>query len=605
VVSTEYQSVIEFARAIGSEKKLKAVYLDYALSQTNLYGMYSSVYDLEPIEAYIALDQSNYRMYTCLGLARFCRKDWKGAIEAFAKGLSLNKKDAAVFHGLMSGLWEDGDYAGIMQLLESHDLATTGIWIRGIVDQANQQWKLIHAACKASKVDVLIAIYEHEIANTWAQSSGALEDEAEDDDINMEWYPNFSAGWDNSKNSFSPGTALLRCWLATLQKLCLGRRETALGLWKTAFFKRPELFKLAQEDSDIKFVIGTMSVQFAELLYCKALCPPDGESSVDEKMLYMLERLRQRLNAFEVVCPEHKLLMADVTPTSSVLLACLYMRCGRLAEARVLFSEQFARGVKCLKGLSDARSLVTFGNLEILTKILFAVGQITEAEIVLSLRRAIDKYKCVKVEHDECLSTRAVKARNAPIYTCMICDQADFCEPCYMALCSGNSNTGSIYLCDPEHEFLRSPALGRAVHWIYADDGVSSFEVGERWEEESVSEDTGSEDAGSEDVGPEDIGSVDAGSADAGSADAGSEAQEQRRRIRRHRIRDAGSEGTEEEDREVEDKEEENRDEEETGSEAEDTAEKDVGEEETRGVKFTDWIDTLEKNWNIKMEAFV
>jgi tetratricopeptide (TPR) repeat protein len=515
--SAEYQRAIELAQSVGSEEKLKAIYLEYAVSLTNMNTLGCDPNVLQPVEAYIALDQSNYKIYACLGVARLKLEDRKGAIEAFAKALSLNTRDNLVVKALMSALWEEGNHAGMMALLESHDLATTGFWIRGQLDLAWLQEAMFHAAREVGKLAVLIAIYEHEIANTWAQSSGAVKGKDEEDDAKLEldllWDPIGNAtGWANKHKFFSAGTALLRCWLALLHRRYLGQPDTALWLWKTVLFQRSELFKLTKVHSGFSMsIIPDIFAQFAELLYSKALSPPDSWSSANEKMLTMLERLRQRHDAFRELNPH----MATISNTKSinVLLARLYMRCGRPTEALVLLSEQFARGVEILKDEIDWNDSAGF---HVLAKILFTVGQTADAEIALSLRRFlrfspmaavaeeeqskepaapkakdpdavetppahstedadpddddddpppadIEETDVICASASDCLTTGGLVALGAPMHSCMTCVKVDFCEPCYAAHLSPNSSTKSIYICDPAHEFLCSPLRGWAI----------------------------------------------------------------------------------------------------------------------------------------------
>jgi tetratricopeptide (TPR) repeat protein len=520
----EYQRAIKLAQSMGSKEKLKAIYLEYALSLTYVRILVCDTNVLQPVEAYIAIDRSNYKMYACLGVARRKLEDRKGAIEAFGKALNLNKRDNLVFNALISTLWEEGDSAGMMALFENHDLATTGFWIRGQVDQAWFQEAIFHAAREVGKVEVLIAIYEHEIAHMWAQTSDAGEDEDDDDDVkpkpDLLWDPlGRATGCANEHKFFSAGTALLRCWLAVLHRRYLGQPDTALGLWKTAFFQRSELFKLTRVHSGFsQSIIPDMFAQFAELLYGKALSPPDGGSPVDEKMLNMLERLRQRHDAFREL--DGILASIDNTKSINVLLARLYMRCGRAAEAQALLSEQFARGVEILKDEIEWNDSAGF---HVLAMILFTAGQTTDAEIALSLRRflrfspmaaAAAEEESAKAEGAQSKESTASQAKDpdsveapahttedtdpddnddeppadieetgngsrggficantldcfvnlgAPMYSCMTCVEVDFCEPCYAALLKPSSHPKSIDICDPAHEFLCSPLRDWAI----------------------------------------------------------------------------------------------------------------------------------------------
>jgi hypothetical protein len=197
---------------------------------------------------------------------------------------------------------------------------------------------------------VLTAIYEHEIANTWARSPDAGEDGDDEDDVKPK--PDLprdptgrATGCTNVHKFFSAGTALPRCFLAVLHRRYLGQLDTAFGFRKTAFFQRFELSKLTQVHSGFSdSVILDMFAQFAELLYGKALSPSDDGLPVDEKMLNMLERLRQRHDTSREL--DHLGASIDNTKSINVLLARLYMRYDRTAEAQALLFEKFARGVE-------------------------------------------------------------------------------------------------------------------------------------------------------------------------------------------------------------------------------------------------------------------
>jgi tetratricopeptide (TPR) repeat protein len=86
----EYQKAIEMAQEQGSSDMLKKCYLEQILAFVSIRYDYVSGPALEAIENYMKLDDSNAKVYACLGMVRLKKQDNKGAVESFQKSLQLN-----------------------------------------------------------------------------------------------------------------------------------------------------------------------------------------------------------------------------------------------------------------------------------------------------------------------------------------------------------------------------------------------------------------------------------------------------------------------------------------------------------------------------------
>jgi tetratricopeptide (TPR) repeat protein len=477
----EYQKAIEMAQKIGSEEKLKDIYLEYALSLTDVRLRKGDPKALQAVESYIALDKSNYKMYACLGVARLQLQDRKGAIEAFREALSLNNRDNLVVRALVSSLRSAADFEGMIELFDNYDLDTTTFWIRGQLEYESFQEAMFYAARKTDKVELLIKRYKHAMQTTWDHSSG----QGEDDKLDPLWDELGEArGCANEHKFYSAGTSLLHCWLAVLCRRYLGQPDAAFDHWKAAFLQRSEIFKLSNVSSMFTdSIFPDMFAQFAELLYDKALGPG---GSVDENMLTILERVCQRQDAFRKSAPYVTTLSGP--KSIDLLLARLYIRCEMKEEAEALLNEQFRHGIDMLKGT------ITWSDRDayrILSRILFISDHINEAKIALSLRRFL-RFKHTAIENSnvdknedskadetlagieettygrrpgfKCASREDCPGKGRvglgePMYSCMTCIEVDFCEECYDALMRNERTKGKklIYVCDYNHEFLSSP----------------------------------------------------------------------------------------------------------------------------------------------------
>ncbi|KAJ9647100.1 hypothetical protein H2199_002086 [Coniosporium tulheliwenetii] len=433
---------------------------------------------LQQVEQYISLDKCNYEMYTCLGIARQEHlQDQQGAIAAFRTAISLNRNDNIVFSALVYSLWETKDYSGIMELFESYDDVTVGFWIRGQLGSPRFQEMLFYAAREADKTELLIGCYERELSKTWDRNLNAIGKIQRD----LRWgLVGESRRWANERRFYTAGSSFLRCWLALLYAKYRGQPDVALNLWRTAIFRDSEVFKLCPVDSSFSTrIVPDIFAQYAGVLYNKAL---QSDGSVDGNMLTPLERLRQRYDAFQE--------LDTILPTISnqkkiyILLAQLYIRCGRTEEARALLNEQFQRSIEILKDEIDWNDTAGYN---ILSKILFASGRSNAARIALSLRR-FDSIGYSGAEQDsdveesdpgeatedkgghviivlrcanrwDCASGSDVIWRRQPMYSCMTCVEVDFCERCYSSHVSNEKAEGAkrLYVCNSTHQFLKAP----------------------------------------------------------------------------------------------------------------------------------------------------
>lgn len=92
--TSEYRKGIEIAQRENSKDALKAIYLQWTLSMAEeeaALGLETRA--LDPINSYIALDESNHRAYVCLGRVLTANENYEGAMETYKKALGLNQRD--------------------------------------------------------------------------------------------------------------------------------------------------------------------------------------------------------------------------------------------------------------------------------------------------------------------------------------------------------------------------------------------------------------------------------------------------------------------------------------------------------------------------------
>lgn len=368
----EYAKAIEAAQNMGLDEEVQALRRENVLSLSDL-GSLECHRSVHPqVEEYISSGGSSYKMYACLGIiCLWYRLDLPAAKEAFEKAIALESRDIDLVYALILALWEAKDFEGILELFNGDNDDITNFRIRGVLQCGIMQERIFYSARKVNKTNLLIKCYEREMARAW--------DRGQQNKFRIVEESFETTGWRNQHMYYPGGNELLSCWLALLHRKYLGQSDVAIQLWKTAFFKNSDLFKLCELSSEYYDVIPDFFEQFAELLYDKAL-GPDG--SIDNNTLTTLERLKRRYDAFQGLRSYDRSIrnQKDI----NLLLSKLYLRCGKLKTAQELLNEQFQAGVEILK---DDVSWNDSEGYAILSKILFASGRSGEAGVALSVSR--------------------------------------------------------------------------------------------------------------------------------------------------------------------------------------------------------------------------
>jgi hypothetical protein len=174
------------------------------------------------------------------------------------------------------------------------------------------------------------------------------------------------------------------------------------------------------------------------------------------------------------------------TKNIDLLLAKLHLRQGRKEDARKMLDEQLQSAVDLLQ---DHVSWNDRDGYDSLGRLLFINGQLENAKVAVSLRRYLySGYELPPAEEDTsgqptsvekglkadeisaaqaefiCSSWHFCESQmtipfNATMYTCTTCVNVDFCERCYNNL-RNRSGQKRFYVCNPNHDFVRSPAEG-------------------------------------------------------------------------------------------------------------------------------------------------
>jgi tetratricopeptide (TPR) repeat protein len=469
----EYQNAIEMAQKQGSEETLKKIYLEQISAFVDTRLMESDEQARQYIENFLALDKSNAQVYASLGVVRFQERDYPGAIEAFQVSLGLEDDRATKEHSysrsfvgiaLLQTMFTIKDYDGMMSQIERYGASAIGFWFRENLDDTYFQRRVMYAARKTSKIDLLIKCYQQEINN------GQLSEK--DLQAIMNCDPAERARLKLRLRSTRLATSsMFRCYLGWLYQECLGQPKEAIELWKIAFFQRPEFLKLGKIYSSLftDEIVPEMFARFSQLLYDKALQPDGG---VDESMVTLLETLRQRQEDFRNLDTN----CVELTNQRSLnlLLARLYWRCGRKEEAQKLLNEQFQRAVDILRDDIGWNDLYGY---ELLARVLFTNGQEEKAKLAASLTRFF--YGGYNLEDNNaednefgmgrpppltcagwCTYSKGPRVGyETPLYACTTCANVVFCEGCHHSL---RIQTGEdkIFVCNPNHDFLKSPAEG-------------------------------------------------------------------------------------------------------------------------------------------------
>lgn len=373
VAAVAYREAIEMARTQGSTQVLKEIYLQQIKAYVDVRLMDSSSEAVEAIENYLAIDPTpNAEVLASQGVVKYNSGDSEGAIQAFQKSLELDRFAAHVGTNLLSILFNNDDFVGMMKLLEYHTPATTGTWLGGSGDTEYILRSILHAARATNKLDVLVAIFEHVIQNPESAEvdrSGVVDGKVQQKarDVVRRRAVNLAI------------SSLFRVYLGWLHYEYSGQHDKALELWKLAFFQRSEFFKLTNLVSSaysdiILYIFGA----FSQLIFDRALAASDPEES--SQMLSLLEDLQSRERLFWKM---EESAIQDVKITN-LPLAKLYLTHGRKEQAQKMLDDQYYRAIEVLQDDIDWNDRYAY---DALAKILFLNGQFENAKIAVSLKR--------------------------------------------------------------------------------------------------------------------------------------------------------------------------------------------------------------------------
>jgi tetratricopeptide (TPR) repeat protein len=327
---------------------------------------------LDLLNEYLALDQSNYKAYSRLGVALWRCDRNSEAIEAMAKALALEPTDPDTVRQLVDLMMSENRYSDIITLLETEEPRTSCLRIQGNIDVPKFHNSIFYAGLVTGKLKLVTEIYQSTIAQI---GIGTMQ--LSHRDI---MYTPESAG------------VLARRWLALLYQRYTGEPDRAFHLYVDALLHSAAFWKLGQWHSGMDFeIIPSACDDFAELIYEMASPLTHDENDVnDNKLLTMikiLERLRTRQAASEAnTAYEHWKIYSQ--KNINVILSKLYLRCGRNAEADFLLREQAQRGIDLLQ--DDIYWNDGYG-FQTLSKVLIAYGREDDAKISLGLRQVTDK----------------------------------------------------------------------------------------------------------------------------------------------------------------------------------------------------------------------
>jgi tetratricopeptide (TPR) repeat protein len=464
---SEYQDAIEMAQKQGSKDTLKKIYLEQISAFVDVRLMTFSEPARQFIENYIALDKSNAQVYASLGVVRFQDGDYSGAIEAFRMSLSLEGNRVRTVYSpsivgiaLLETMFQMKDYDSMMSEIERYGTSTVGFWFRESIDETWFQRRVMYAARKAGKLDLLIKFYQQQISNSQLSEKDLRAIKDSD--------PGTRAQLKLSLRSTNLAiSSMFRCYLGWLYHECLGQHDEAIELWKIAFFQRSQFIKLGNiiSSSFAKYIIPQHFALFSQLLYQKAL-QPNGE--VDGHIITLLESLRQRHQAFRDL---DKYSQITDQRNLNLLLARLYWRCGRKEEARKLLNDQFQRAIELLQdeiGWNDAYGY------DLLARLLFSNGLEGKAKLAASLKRFFFCGYNVEGHTTEpsayyqpqitcagwCAYSDGPQVEyDSVLYACTTCTDVHFCEGCFDNL-RNQTSEDKIFVCNRNHDFLKSPAEG-------------------------------------------------------------------------------------------------------------------------------------------------
>jgi tetratricopeptide (TPR) repeat protein len=491
----EYQKATKMAQKEGSREVLKNIYLQQILASVDV-RLRECSQGIEPIDKYMELDSSNAKVLACRGVALIFMGDYIEAVAAFKKSLDINDRDEDAGLALLQTMFEMSDYESMLSEIQRYGLSTFGFWLRSSTDDYMHIGRVLTAARLVNKLDLLIRCFESEMENL----SFSKEDIEGINRSKLEDKPGIRL---NIRRSNLAMSSMFRVYLGWLYLEFAGQPDEALKLWQTAFFERNEFlglgrFKSSQFETEI---IPKFFSLFSQLIYEKALHP---DLQIAAQMLAQLRKLQRRERAYQELF-QHGMVNSQ---NINLLLAKLGLKQGRKEEARKMLNDQFQSAVNILQDDIDWNDRNGYDSLG---RLLFLNGQLDNAKLALSLKRyfyvgfkrkpaieAIGQASTESetkddntqtgtddtkeqdqasedVEYDQartffeqqaatCSSQLLCESgmmipHNAVMYTCTTCVNVDFCESCYENL-QNQSGGLRIYLCNPNHEFLKSPADG-------------------------------------------------------------------------------------------------------------------------------------------------
>jgi len=457
----EYQKAIKMAQDEGSSDALKKCYLQQITEFVDVRDCIIYGPALDAIENYLKPDDSNAKVFACLGVVRLENEDYKGAIESFQKSLKLNNKDCQVGLALLRSLSKIKDYEGIMSVIEYHQVPIVGSWLSDgfIIPNQEMHEDIVVAARIFNKLDMGIKCYEYAYQNT--QLSEEELKKAKDADSMKTAQQTLK-----SRTSRVAWSSMIRVYLGWLYLETLGQPDEAFELWKMGFFRCSEFLNLSNVTTSAGFTMDTIPKLFAlfsQLIYEKAL---DPDPVVVRQMISYLEHLSRRQNVFYEL---NKRFFRYRTRNMDLLLVKLYLKYGRNDEGRKMLNELFQSTMDIMRG---GRALHTFPGYGALAALLYLNGQLERAKVASSLRRR-DLQKPEPSEGDpinyrwplkcagRCTSGTPLKRIpwGATLYTYTTCVDISFCENCYDTL-QNKTGEKKVFVCSATHNFIKTPLDG-------------------------------------------------------------------------------------------------------------------------------------------------
>jgi tetratricopeptide (TPR) repeat protein len=457
----EYQKAIKMAQDEGSSDALKKCYLQQITEFVDVRDCIVYGPALDAIENYLKLDDSNAKVYTCLGVVHLKNEDYKGAIESFQKSLKLNNKDCLVGLALLRSLSKIKDYEGVMSVIEYHQVPIVGSWLSDgfIIPNKDMHEDIVIAARTFNKLDMGIKCYEYAYQNTRLSEEELKKAKDADSMKTAQQTLKF-------RTSRVVWSSMIRVYLGWLYLETLGQPDEAFELWKTGFFRCSEFLNLSNVTTSAGFTMDTIPKLFAlfsQLIYEKAL---DPDPVVVGQMISHLEHLSRRQNVFYEL---NKSFFRYRTRIVDFPLAKLYLKHGRNDEGRKMLNELFQSTMYIIR---DGKALYTYSGYGALAALLYLTGQLERAKVASSLRRR-DLQKPEPSEGDfiyynwplECVGrcTRGTPLKRIPwgatLYTCTTCVNISFCENCYDTL-QYKTGKRKVFVCSASHNFIKTPLDG-------------------------------------------------------------------------------------------------------------------------------------------------